>query len=657
MATNLTDIIKKVRTALRGEEVRGSIADGLEYCGQVVEGERDSAKAAADRAEAAAESAEAAATQGVLNAVDPTLTLSGKAADAKATGAAVDKLEDKKADKTALDTERKRIDTLNEGGLNLKDDVIDTSIKAWLADHPEATTTVQDGAITEEKFAAQLKNKKASFYNSISEMVKDSSLRPGMTAVTLGYYKLDDGGGSFYKIREKEDSDTEDGGRIHFLENGKVAENIQDDGNILKYGVVKDTILYAEKLASFYRKNKSGYLPKGKYILSGKIAIPAYCSLKGDFSVYPNMNLYTGKEDTKEFFPEANTVVSIDSSKLSVDENAITISTNGHIENIILYSDSYDQTEDRSLLANGKKQAIFSVTNSKKINGIKIDKWSATCDHVFVSGFGGAGIVIDTYSRVFDPNVQKCGYGIQVIGQDVQLDRLKAIECGIALYVNAYCYLLQCNSLRADSIAQYGIYTKGWGGYYHDINIDGCYKAGMLIKGESNVVDYFTSRCGFEYAGITDASQIAKEDWSCYSKVAINGNKNTVTLVASIPNLTDTDSPIYGTASQVSIQSGSTLNKINLAGGITNAPIIKNLSKYVYVHGGNAPATTIINRANTVYFSSFDNNIDSSWIDGVHYGIWQSSEFPEEDKNGNFIYKNDNSVYMYFKGKWNKITQ
>lgn len=83
--------------------------------------------------------------------IDPTLTLSGKAADAKATGAAVDKLEDKKADKTDLDTERKRIDVLNEGGLNLKDEVIDTSIKAWLAEHPEATTTVQNGAITEEK--------------------------------------------------------------------------------------------------------------------------------------------------------------------------------------------------------------------------------------------------------------------------------------------------------------------------------------------------------------------------------------------------------------------------------------------------------------------------------------------------------------------------
>lgn len=37
MATNLTDIVKKVRTALRGEEVRGSIADGLEFCGHISE--------------------------------------------------------------------------------------------------------------------------------------------------------------------------------------------------------------------------------------------------------------------------------------------------------------------------------------------------------------------------------------------------------------------------------------------------------------------------------------------------------------------------------------------------------------------------------------------------------------------------------------------
>ena len=66
-------------------------------------------------------------------------------------------MEKKKADKTDLDVERKRIDALNNGGLNLKDEIIDTSIKAWLTEHPEATTTVQDNSLIEEKFTEELK--------------------------------------------------------------------------------------------------------------------------------------------------------------------------------------------------------------------------------------------------------------------------------------------------------------------------------------------------------------------------------------------------------------------------------------------------------------------------------------------------------------------
>lgn len=136
IVSQMTESIKGVREALLGKEVREYIASGMES-------ELDIYKQLNDVVTSVKEE--------IISTIDPTLTLSGKAADAKATGAAVDKLENKKADKTDLDTERKRIDVLNDGGLNLKDEVIDTSIKAWLADHPEATTTVQDGAITEEK--------------------------------------------------------------------------------------------------------------------------------------------------------------------------------------------------------------------------------------------------------------------------------------------------------------------------------------------------------------------------------------------------------------------------------------------------------------------------------------------------------------------------
>lgn len=48
-----------------------------------------------------------------------------------------------------------KIDKLNEGGLNLKNDVIAADVSNWLDEHPEATTTVQNGAITETKINAE----------------------------------------------------------------------------------------------------------------------------------------------------------------------------------------------------------------------------------------------------------------------------------------------------------------------------------------------------------------------------------------------------------------------------------------------------------------------------------------------------------------------
>lgn len=53
METNLTEIIKKIRTAVFGREVRGSIADGLEYCGQISENAKADMDATAEAAKEA----------------------------------------------------------------------------------------------------------------------------------------------------------------------------------------------------------------------------------------------------------------------------------------------------------------------------------------------------------------------------------------------------------------------------------------------------------------------------------------------------------------------------------------------------------------------------------------------------------------------------
>lgn len=77
---------------------------------------------------------------------DTTLTLSGMAADSKATG---DQITGLKSD----------LQELEAGGYVADQQRIEEKIDAWLDDHPEATTTVQDGSLTEAKFSNALKLK------------------------------------------------------------------------------------------------------------------------------------------------------------------------------------------------------------------------------------------------------------------------------------------------------------------------------------------------------------------------------------------------------------------------------------------------------------------------------------------------------------------
>lgn len=103
------------------------------------------------------------------------------------------------------------------------------AITKWLNEHPEATTTVLDGSINEDKFTNALRKKKANYYISVEKMKEDASLIIDTVCVTLGYYEPNDGGGSTYKVREKTATDIDDGGSIHFLNDNLVAELIIGD--------------------------------------------------------------------------------------------------------------------------------------------------------------------------------------------------------------------------------------------------------------------------------------------------------------------------------------------------------------------------------------------------------------------------------------------
>lgn len=111
--------------------------------------------------------------------LDTTLTVEGKAADAAATGAALKALEDKLpeesggvSDYTEL-TNKPKINGVEVSGNktsadlgigNPTDEQVGAAVESWLGEHPEATTTVADGSITEQKLAdGAVSAKKTSF--------------------------------------------------------------------------------------------------------------------------------------------------------------------------------------------------------------------------------------------------------------------------------------------------------------------------------------------------------------------------------------------------------------------------------------------------------------------------------------------------------------
>lgn len=85
--------------------------------------------------------------------------------------------------------------------------------------------------------------KKIKHFNSVAEMKACTTLIETYVVMTLGYYEANDGGGATYRIREKIDTDEEDNGSIHFLQNNLVAELVVENVvNLKQFGVKNDGV-------------------------------------------------------------------------------------------------------------------------------------------------------------------------------------------------------------------------------------------------------------------------------------------------------------------------------------------------------------------------------------------------------------------------------
>lgn len=125
------------------------------------------------------------------------------------------------------------------------------------------------------------------YYSNIDEMRKSETAIVNRPCVTLGYYEPNDGGGAVYIIRQKKESDVDDGGSCIFLDNGNVAELLIDGAvNVKQFGakgdgIHDDTNALCVACDSAININ----LSKGTYAISDSIKVSHQLKLAGSGTI------------------------------------------------------------------------------------------------------------------------------------------------------------------------------------------------------------------------------------------------------------------------------------------------------------------------------------------------------------------------------------
>lgn len=155
---------------------------------------------------------------------------------------------------------------------------VDTDGKEHFISAAMAAKDAEQSMLSAQNAATSVKKYKALWFDNVAAMKAEPSLTAGAYVCTAGYYSSNDGGGASYLIRAKADNDVDDGGSLHQLANGLVAELIIENGtvNVKQFGATGNGITDdSNAIQSAINSGKIVYIPKGHYLVSETLIIPA----------------------------------------------------------------------------------------------------------------------------------------------------------------------------------------------------------------------------------------------------------------------------------------------------------------------------------------------------------------------------------------------
>lgn len=347
-------------------------------------------------------------------------------------------------------------------------------------------------------------------YETLQVLKEDLNLKIGDKCHSLGYYSIGDGGNSLYKIRDKSDSDVDDGGSVIFLNNGLVASLIVENNtiNVKQFGAkgdgsTDDTVAIQSAIDAS-KDWYTIYVPAGIYIISAGLTMEKRRTLRGDSYCRDDCSPFGASVISVKKGVSNITAFKIvqrrgtETTNPGWNENRSAIINMTFIGNSCHMENNTEGTE-----VGDKYKLVFDTEN---VNGIDMNRSSHLCnmENVSVNNFSGTGIILGGCSVNRHLAAFGCNVGIDV-STDSMASHIYVWGCNYGIIPSIGCCV---DSGRVEEICKHAIYVDRvtTGAQIRNLTLDQIGYSAIEVTDNgvltSCTIDVKMSRCCQYYYGL-----------------------------------------------------------------------------------------------------------------------------------------------------------